>query len=239
MSENPAPDFVLVHSPLVGPFTWAMVADELRRNGYRAVVPALVSSEKIGGLYWQAHARLAASALRSLHSETPVIFVAHSGAGPLLPAIRQYSRNPVSGYIFVDAGLPDNGKSRLDLFYDLEAAGQFRQAAKNGLLSVWTEDDLRQVIPDDDVRRRFAKELSPLPLEVYEEPLPVFEGWPDAPCAYLRFGSNPSYDQSFAQAQQAVFETVQIDGQHFHMLVNPPEVARRLIDLASRMDSTK
>jgi hypothetical protein len=48
----------------------------------------------------------------------PTIFVAHSGAGPLLPAItaslpRSYRRG---GYIFLDAGLPRPGQpSRLDL----------------------------------------------------------------------------------------------------------------------------
>ncbi len=33
--------FVLLHSPLVGPLTWGPVADELRRRGIEAIVPAL------------------------------------------------------------------------------------------------------------------------------------------------------------------------------------------------------
>ena len=47
---------------------------------------------------------------------------------------------------------------------------------------MWTGDELRDAIPDDATRRAFVAELharGPLPLAVYEEPLPVFDGWPE------------------------------------------------------------
>jgi hypothetical protein len=164
-----------------------------------------------------------------------VLLVGHSGAGPLLPAVRQAIARPAAGYIFVDAGWPVDGKSRLNLFEDAQAVEQFRQGARDGLLPPWNDEDLREVIPHAAIRRQFAGELRPLPLAVYEEALPVFPGWPDAPCAYLRFGDNPAYDEAFNRVRQAGGPVQRLAGQHFHMLVNPREVTGALLNLAALM----
>src|SRR5260221_984336 len=108
--------FVLVHSPLVGPLTWALVVDELRKRHVGAIAPALPDSRKVDPPYWKAHADAVARDARLLPPEERIILAGHSGAGVLLPAIREAIGRPVAGYLFVDAGLPSDGKSRLDLF---------------------------------------------------------------------------------------------------------------------------
>jgi hypothetical protein len=108
-------------------------------------------------------------------------------------------------------------------------------AATGNLLPVWSDDDLRDVIPDAAIRRRFVAELAPLPLAVYDEPLPVPSSWPDAPCGYLRFGSNPAYADPAAQAQRAGWPYHVVEGEHFHMLVNPPAVTDALLALIARV----
>jgi len=40
---------VLIHSPVVGPFTWAAVAEEMRTRGGAVVVPSLVDAGLPGG----------------------------------------------------------------------------------------------------------------------------------------------------------------------------------------------
>ncbi|MSP13091.1 MAG: alpha/beta hydrolase [Chloroflexi bacterium] len=230
--------FVLIHSPLGGPYTWVPVAEVLRQKGVGVIVPTLTSSQESATPYWQQHAAAVAQALQAQGgdpSQQPLILVGHSGAGMLLPAIRQVTGRPVAAYLFVDAGLPVAGKSRLDLFEDAEAAAAFRQAATGGLLPAWTEEDLREVIPSIEQRRRFVAELRPLPLAVYEDPLPVFAGWPDAPCGYLRFGANPAYDTGAARALREGWAYSQLEGMHFHMLVDPPAVAQALLTLVERM----
>src|SRR5207248_8330023 len=114
-----------------------------------------------------------------------------------------------------------------------EAAEAFRRAAVNELLPTWTEDDLVDHIPDEQVRRRFVSELRPLPLAVYEEPLLVFQGWPDAPCGYLLF--SPLYDGPAEEAQKAGWPFAKIEAGHFHMLVDPVVVADALIALSKQM----
>jgi pimeloyl-ACP methyl ester carboxylesterase len=226
--------FVLVHSPLVGPLTWSLVADELRHQGFDALAPALPDASGVQPPYWKRHAEAVVDAIDRAHLAQPPILVGHSGAGVLLPAIRETLRRPVAGYIFVDAGLPENGKSRLASFSNSEAATQFRESARDGLLPTWTEVDLRDAIPDASLRHRFVEELRPLPLAVYEEPIPVFKGWPDAPCAYLRFTLTvrDAYEESVRQAKGQGWAYNELEGGHFHMLVDPAAVARALPDLA-------
>jgi len=84
-------------------------------------------------------------------------FVAHSGAGPLLPAIRQSLANPVHAYVFVDAGIPRDGLSRLDLMKseDPAWAEQFQEELARGeRFPAWSFEDLQEVIPDEELRRQ-------------------------------------------------------------------------------------
>lgn len=224
--------FVLIHSPLVGPFTWSLVARELARRGFEVIVPELTSGAE--GPYWKQHAGAIEGALESLPPDQELILVAHSGAGMLLPAARQVVDSPVIGYIFVDAGIPKDGWSRLD-FFEPTQADEFRKAAADGFIPVWTGDDLREVIPDDTIREAFAAELRPLPLAAYEEPIPVFDKWPDAPCSFLLFTPTHAYAESAEHARSAGWAYAELTGNHFHMLLEPVAVTDTLIDLVMRM----
>src|SRR5260221_13216566 len=104
--------FALIHSPLVGPITWKPVAEELRQRGIEAVVPTL-STDPADQPYWNQHVRRVTAALEALPATEAIILVSHSGAGVLLPAIRQMMQRPIGGYIYVDSGLPTNRARRL------------------------------------------------------------------------------------------------------------------------------
>lgn len=231
--------FVLVHSPLVGPLTWSLVAAELERRGIRTVVPALQSTQAVGPPYWQQHVDAIARALGPVNSDTSLVLVAHSGAGVLLPAVRQITKRPIAAYIFVDTVIPEDGKSPLDLFDSPEAAEQFRQLAKGGLLPIWSdwwpEDALRALIPEPGLRQRFVAELRPLPVAVYKEAVPVVAGWPDAPCAYLRF--SPAYVRMAEKARSQGWACTELEGGHFHMLVDAEAVTNALFGLTERLDT--
>ncbi|MHB8629640.1 MAG: alpha/beta fold hydrolase [Aggregatilineales bacterium] len=225
--------FVLVHSPLVGPLTWKSTADALHQKGYAVVVPSLYDIPDNASLYWQRHATAVRQALSAVSSDQLVVLAGHSGAGPLLPAIRRGIVQRVAAYVFIDAGLPRDNASRLDSFESPEAVAEFRQSAVNGLLPTWADSDLAEVIPNADVRRQMVTELRPMPLAVYEEPLPVFAGWPDAPCGYIRF--SPVYDSALMEARQRGWPLRTFDAGHCYMLVEPGAVAAALIDVCKQM----
>jgi len=224
--------FVLIHSPLVGPLTWSLVAEDLRRRGSEVVVPILRDSDSSDVPCWRQHVASAAQAVESLPRDRALVLVGHSGAGPLLPAIGESCGRHVGAYLFVDAALPLDGQSRLDEMEadDAEFAAQLRRhLASGGRFPDWSEEDLRAILPNDRLRRDMVAELRPRSLTFFEERIPGFTAGPDAPCAYLQF-SDP-YVQAATRARQAGWAYRELDAGHFHMLVDPATVAGILLEL--------
>lgn len=227
--------YVLIHSPLVGGLTWALVADQMRQKGLGVVVPLLLDSPDAPEPFWKQHAKSVSQALAHISKDAAVILVAHSGAGPLLPAIRKLLMNPVNAYVFVDAGIPRDGASRLDLMKseDPEWAEQFQQELERGEhFPNWSFDNLRGVIPDESLRKQMIAEIRPRGLAFFTEPIPVFGGWPDAPCMYIRFSA--PYKSPAAQARQAGWPTYELQAGHFHMLVDPGTVTNMILKAVNR-----
>jgi hypothetical protein len=232
---NPKNIYILIHSPLVGPLTWSRVADEMRQRGFDVLAPHLRDTPESKEPFWKQHARSVAEDLAQIPKDSFVTLVAHSGAGPLLPSIQHSIPNPIRAYVFVDAGLPRDGASRLDLMKseDPEWAAQFQEGLEDGeRFPTWNMNDLQEVIPDETVRRQMIAELRPRGLEFFTEPIPVFEGWPDAPCVYVHF--SPPYDRPAAQAREAGWPTYEMEAGHFHMLVDAKAVSDLIINAVSK-----
>jgi hypothetical protein len=233
------PVYVLIQSPLVGPVTWQPVASEMRRGGQKVLVPALEDSPASRDPFWKQNAESVSRSLAGLSKDVPVTLVAHSGAGPLLPAIRQLLPNPIQAYIFVDAGIPQDGASRLELMKseDPAWAAQFEADLQRGKrFPTWSDEDLQEINPDDTLRRQMVAELRPRGVSFFSEPIPVFEGWPDAPCAYILLSA--PYQKAFDQAQQAGWLTARLDAGHFHMLVDAKSITDLILDLGYKASSS-
>ena len=225
--------YVLIHSPLVGPFTWSRVAEHLRQRGQVAVVPALMNdNEHARVAYWQQEVEAIRAQLTAMSvlQDRSLILVAHSGAGALLPAVRAAIPHRVAGYVFVDAGLPHPGETRLaemrasvpELAEELH-----RHLAAGGRFPNWTDEDLREEIPDDAARAALLADLQPRGLDFFEEPLPVIANWPDAPCSYIL--TSAGYAATAEAARLAGWPVRVFAAGHFHMLVDPDAVARAIL----------
>jgi pimeloyl-ACP methyl ester carboxylesterase len=229
-----SPRFVLVHSPLVGPTTWEPVAVALRGRGHEVAVPALWDNDTPEPPYWQQHAESVVRGLGAGEAERRIVLVGHSGAGPLLPAIGARLAQPVAAYLFVDAGIPVDGASRLDGMAreDPDWAAQFALELRAGaVFPAWTGEELAEVVPDTGRRQALLDELHPRALAFFTEPIPVPDGWPDAPCAYLQFSA--AYDAPARQAQAAGWPFHRLEAGHFHLLVEPEVVAAALLELVA------
>jgi pimeloyl-ACP methyl ester carboxylesterase len=227
---------VLVHSPAVGPGTWVPVARVLHALGHDAVVPDLRHIGAGRPPYWPVVADTVADAMGQLDEPGPVLLVGHSNAGLLLPTIVASSPRPVAGAVLVDAALPsDPGPSAAAPAAMLERLRAM--AGTDGLLPRWTDwwpaEDVAGLVHDTQVREELVREQPLLPLDYYEQLLPVPASWWSVPTAYLRLSE--AYDEELEAAQRSGWPTAVLHGQHLHQVVDPVGVADALLDLARRL----
>ena len=226
--------FVLVHSPLVGPFSWSLVADELGTRGYSVALPTLPRARR--GPYWRLHAGAVAGQVADVGD--PLVLVGHSGACPLLPAIRTAIDGTISAYVLVDGDLPlapGTGGSRIDLLREASPvlADELEALlAAGGSFPTWGDQDLREEIPDERVRARVVAEVRPQVRQFWTEALPAIPGWPDVPCGYLEL--SPHYAAAAARARDQGWRYRHLRGGHFEMLVRPADVAEAILELAGQ-----
>jgi hypothetical protein len=224
--------FVLVHSPLVGPFTWSLVADELGARGVSVAVPTLPEDQLAP--YWRRHAEAVAAQVADAGG--PLVLVGHSAACPLLPAIGTAIDGTISAYVLVDGDLPlapGTGGSRVDLLRTASPAlAEELEAllAAGGSFPTWGDEDLLQEIPDQSLRARVVAEVRAQPRQFWTEALAAIAGWPDAPCGYLEL--SPHYAAASARARDQGWRYRHLRGGHFEMLVRPADVADAILELA-------
>lgn len=81
---------LLIHSPLVGPSSWARAADVLLSRGSEVAVPDLTRVTESSPPWWRMLVDTAVAATADL--APPIVVVGHSGAGAFLPAIGERLR---------------------------------------------------------------------------------------------------------------------------------------------------
>jgi hypothetical protein len=228
--------YVLVHSLLLGPLSWAPVAAGLAGSGVPTAVPSLVGVTDVAEPpFWPQVTDAVNEAMTRLPADRPVVVVAHSNAGLLVPSIVQTVRRPVAGCLFVDARLPDRTGPSPAATPERLAHLQALVAA-DGRLPPWTtwwdEEDVARLFPDRETRAAISAEQPRLPLSYYEQRIPVPAGWDDRPCGYLLFG--PPYDLMAKDARERGWAVDQLPGGHLHQLVDPGAVASRLVAMTEK-----
>ena len=224
--------FVLVHSPSVGPATWAPVAGLLRARGATVLVPTLTGVGAAGPPFWPRVAEVVGAAVDGLPPAQPVVLVAHSNAGLLVPVVAAASPRPVAGCLFVDASLP--ARSGSTPVASAEDVAALRGRAVDGWLPPWTtwfdDADVAPMFPDARTRAEVEAEQPRLPLSYYEQQIPVPVGWDAEPCGYLLF--SPPYEPVANEAAARGWAVERIPGRHLHHLADPAGVADRIAGMA-------
>jgi hypothetical protein len=215
---------LFVHSPVAGPSTWIYTAEVLRENGFGYVVPDLTALATMDPPYYPKYATAAAAAVDE--GSGPVVVVGHSAAGALLPAIAEAVGDRTHGAVFVDAMLPQPGRSWFDTAPPgLEA--QLRGLADHGLLPPWHEwfppAALEQLVPDRARRRHLIAEIPRLPLAYFDEPAPPARFAESVACAFLRLGA--PFDAAAAEAERLGWWVARRDWDHLRMITAPRAVA--------------
>ena len=215
---------LFVHSPVMGPSTWTYTAAVLQENGFHCVVPDLTAVATMGQPYYPKYATAAAAAVDG--TSDPVVVVGHSAAGALLPAIAEAVGDRTRGAVFVDATLPQPGRSWFDTAPPALAA-QLRGLADHGLLPPWHEwfppGSLEALVPDPSRRRRLMSEIPRLPVAYFDEPAPPARFAKSVACAFLRLGS--PFDRAADTAARLGWWVARRDWDHLRMVAAPEAVA--------------
>lgn len=228
-----APRLVLLHSPLLGPFSWRAVAAELAALGLRPEAPAWPKLSSVATAFYPTLAGALAATLDG-GGERPIILAAHSGAGPLAPALVEALTAPLAGVVFVDALLPHPGRSWFDTA-PAPMRDELRAGAQMGQLPPWDDwwppGALERLIPDPAVRATLVAELEPLPLAYFEEVAPTTPL--DAPAAYLQLSG--SYEEEARIAGRQGWPVVRLPLNHLAPVTHPKAVAGALGSLVARL----
>ena len=143
--------FVLVHGAWQGASTWDLVVPELQTAGHKVFTPNLTGlgedSHRLSpAVNLESHIDDVAGALKreSLHGVT---LVGHSYGGMVITGVAERQSGRLSRLIYVDAFVPDNGESALDLVpetfqksfrEEVAAKGEgWRLRAGESLLDLW------------------------------------------------------------------------------------------------------
>jgi hypothetical protein len=212
--------YVLLHSPLVGPTTWKWVAEELRSEVDAVDVPTVAVATLSAG--WRA----VASEFADQVPDTPgVVFVAHSGAGLLLPSIVDRARAIDPSLIFVDAGIP-SASVPTPLLPD-EMLQELAKIAESGVLPPWSDwfgpEVMRDLIPDPERRRLVASDLPRLPLRYFSDAVPPVRPWPAANNGYILLSE--AYADEASEAARRDWRVVELFGRHLDIVSKARAVA--------------
>ncbi|HEY3956145.1 MAG TPA: alpha/beta fold hydrolase [Streptosporangiaceae bacterium] len=231
--------FVLMHSPVVGPATWAPVAEELTRRGHQVSVPALAGFTTGGPPFTPRLLRRAHAQIEQARTKAErLVLVVHSGAGAFAPYLAAGLAGAEVTVIFADAALPpEDGQGRV---IDEAFLPFVRDLADGGLVPSWPQwwpaAELAPLFPDLATRERVSREAAPLPLAFFEEMLPPLpEEWRSCRCAFLRFSEG--YQQPARQAAARGWPVRELPGDHLHMLVAPAAVAEAITSLAGTLQA--
>jgi pimeloyl-ACP methyl ester carboxylesterase len=219
-------EFVLLHSPLVGPTTWRWVAGALVDAGHAVALPDLRDAAVTGdrdGLITAAAAVVPAP-------WTAPILVGHSGAGSLLPSVAERLGTSSGRLVFVDAGLPpcEGSATPGGDFLD-----RLRALAVGDVLPRWStwwgDDAMTMLVPDDDRRRELEAEMPQIPLPYFESPFEVPGGWCESPGSFLLLSE--SYRGDAERSRALGWPTVERLGGHLDIVNDPDGVARAIVEL--------
>jgi pimeloyl-ACP methyl ester carboxylesterase len=223
---------LFVHSPVVGPSTWSYTAEVLRQNGFGCAVPDMTDVAAMGRPYYPKYAKAAAAAVED--TSGTVVVIGHSAAGALLPAVAEAVGDRTRGAVFVDAMLPQPGRS----WFDTAPPGleeQLRGLAVDDVLPPYHEwfapGTLAELVPDPSRRERLIGEIPRLPVAYFDEPAPQARFEESVACAFLRLGA--PFDRAADKAERLGWWVTRRDWDHLWMLSAPQAVAELIVQAIS------
>jgi pimeloyl-ACP methyl ester carboxylesterase len=235
---------VLVHGAWQSNGTWDLLAPLLEKRGHRVITPVLSGlgtdrSRLSPDITLQQHVRDVLGELSK--SPDRVIVVGHSYAGMIISGVAERNPTQVRRLVFLDAFIPEDGQSVLDLLPP-EIGTHFRGVARDhgdgcrlpggeGQLDLW---GLKPGKARDFVRAR----LCDFSLPCFEEPLPLpANRKASIPATFIasvaeEYPARPFFAPFAAKARALGWEVAELNTGHDSHVERPGEVADILLAAA-------
>ena len=204
MSASPA-TFVLVHGAWQGSWVWERVADRLRAAGHRVYTPSLTGLGErahLAGPEVDLETHIAdVTGVIEHHELANVILCGHSYGGMVVGGAADRVPQKIASLVYLDAFIPEAGKSLWD-FLPLEAAAAQRASAKDGWRIARISASEFRVQGSDDIGRLDRRAVDQ-PIATMDQKSSVTGAWKNIPhLVYIRAAGQPR--PTFAQfADQA------------------------------------
>lgn len=209
--------WLFVHSPLLGPSSWAPIAERAATEGHQVVVPDLRIDPSWPRPIWR---RMVDEAARAVDGSGPLVILGHSGAGALMPSLGRSLASQIDALVFVDANLPPATGS-YSTPPDLRPLIEDNTDGKllHNWFDWWPEGVVEGLIPDEEIRDSLRAEAPRIPPSYYDDPIPVSDGWTDLPCCYVRLSN--AYDADLTEARRRGWPVVSVDSDHLGLITTP------------------
>src|SRR5271168_2733251 len=236
--------FVLVHGAWQSTGTWDLLAPLLEKHGHRVITPVLsglgTDQRRLSpDITLQQH--IADVSLEMSNVPDRVILVGHSYAGMIISGVVEANPTRVQRLVFLDAFIPEDGNSVLDLLPP-EIGAYFRDVAREhgngwrlpggeGQLDLW---GLKPGEARDFVRAR----LCDFSLRCFEEPLRLpANRKASIPAAFVTcvaegYPARPFFAPFAAKARASGWNVVELNTGHDCHVERPGEVADVLLSEA-------
>jgi hypothetical protein len=204
--------WLLCHPPLLGPAVLRPLARRLRARGDVVAVPDLRHTVETGPGWWSAYVEGAHGYLALGAPDEVEVVLGFSGAGVVLPAVA--AAVGASRVVWVDAVVSAASGVTLP---SVPLRRSVAALARDGRIAPWPTwfgpDAMAELVPDDALRAEITAEAPALPLDLYDEPVPVPEHWPDGEVTYVHL--SPAYDADAEEAGRRGWRVVG-DGAGMH-----------------------
>lgn len=238
--SDPLPPFVLVHGAWQGNWVWERVAERLRAQGHRVYTPSLTGLGERAHLAGpevdlETHVADVLGVIEH-HELENLVLVGHSYGGMVVGGAADRVPQKIGSLVYLDAFIPEAGKSLWD-FLPPEGAAAQKSSARDGWRIARISAAEFRVQGSDDIARLDRRAVDQ-PIATMDQKSKATGAWRKIPhLAYIRAAGQPR--PTFAQFAEVVrkdpaWQYFEVPCGHNVMLDLPEALTGILLGCAAR-----
>ncbi|MCP5144129.1 MAG: alpha/beta hydrolase [Gammaproteobacteria bacterium] len=229
-------DILIVHGAWSAGWAWKKMRPLIAGAGHRLWTPTMTG---LGERQHLAHPDIDLNThikdittLLTMEDLRDVVLVGHSYGGIVATGVADRARERIAQLIYLDAYVPADGQSALDLASPATAARHQAVATKEGDGWRVTPNPLPDDTSEDDAQWAAPRRVAQ-PLKTLSTPLQLIAGPLTVKRSYILCTRNPAFSSFGAAARTAGWTYRELDASHNPHITMPQTLAAMLLDLAA------